>query len=62
MTISASCSRSCRPPAPGPFGADLAWGASVAALILHWIWGASLGAIYESSLLHHRHPGQAAIT
>lgn len=40
----------------GFFGAGLGWGAPLSALILHWIWGFSLGVIYELPVLHRPHP------
>ncbi|MGE3280044.1 MAG: DUF6789 family protein [Alphaproteobacteria bacterium] len=46
----------------GFFGAYLGWGTPVSALILHWIWGVSIGVIYESPPLHQLHFGHPART
>lgn len=45
----------------GLFGLGLGWGIPIMTLVLHMMWGAILGWVYEWSLLdHHHHPGHAA--
>ena len=46
----------------GFFGLGLGWSIPVMTLMLHMVWGAVLGWIYDPWLLHYHYPGHPATT